>query len=310
MVKSSMPDLEALRVLREVVAFGSITRAASSLGRSQQAVSARIHALEEAVGRSLLVRSQQGVTPTEAGTQLLFWAHDVFTAASQLQADVTTLRASVGDPLRLATSRMIADYILSGWVTNFRAEEKEMGLVPTLLISQVASNNDVVELVRTGDVMLGFLDTFRIPADLETVSLGSDEVVTVVGPAHPWAMHGPQLLSLTDLASATLVLTEKDAGTHDAFACALASQQPPVLPPATVELGTVDAVRSVVIAGIAPGLLSRAEINDDLALGRVAAVHVDSPPILRPFTAIHRGNGSQLLGPAQRLIEAAKAGDL
>ena len=60
-------SLRLLRALLAVVDEGSITRAAASLGVTQQAVSGQIRQLEAIAGASLLVRTPRGVELTAAG---------------------------------------------------------------------------------------------------------------------------------------------------------------------------------------------------------------------------------------------------
>lgn len=60
-------DLRRLQFLVRVIDMGSITRAAAALRIAQPALSQHIQVLERSLGTPLLVRSQNGVVPTEAG---------------------------------------------------------------------------------------------------------------------------------------------------------------------------------------------------------------------------------------------------
>ena len=57
-----MPELAAFEVLLSVARTGSLNATAGELGVTQQAVSARISALEAQTGVRLLVRSARGST--------------------------------------------------------------------------------------------------------------------------------------------------------------------------------------------------------------------------------------------------------
>ncbi|WP_426956725.1 LysR substrate-binding domain-containing protein [Muricoccus radiodurans] len=63
------PDL--LRSFVLVAEGGSVTRAASRVGRTQSAVSMQMRRLEEALGQPLLLRGPKGLSPTPHGTWLL-----------------------------------------------------------------------------------------------------------------------------------------------------------------------------------------------------------------------------------------------
>lgn len=64
-------DVEDLRLLDAVAAEGSFSRAAARLRYSQPSVSARIAAVEKAVGAELFVRDSRGARPTPAGDRYL-----------------------------------------------------------------------------------------------------------------------------------------------------------------------------------------------------------------------------------------------
>ena len=64
-------DLRQLRYFLAVVEHGSFTRAAAATGRTQQALSKGIQALELQLGARLFDRGARQATPTAAGRLLL-----------------------------------------------------------------------------------------------------------------------------------------------------------------------------------------------------------------------------------------------
>jgi len=67
-------DIELARTFLEIVRTRSFVRAADQLNVSQTAVSARIRALEERLGRPLFIRNKNGASLTPAGEQFLRYA--------------------------------------------------------------------------------------------------------------------------------------------------------------------------------------------------------------------------------------------
>ena len=67
-------DINLARTFLEIVATGNFMRAGDHLHVTQTAVSARIHALEELLGRKLFVRNKSGASLTTAGEQFLRYA--------------------------------------------------------------------------------------------------------------------------------------------------------------------------------------------------------------------------------------------
>jgi DNA-binding transcriptional LysR family regulator len=64
-------DTEVVRTLLEIVNTGNFIRAAERLDVGQTTVSARIHLLEEQLGRPLFVRNKAGATLRPEGEQFL-----------------------------------------------------------------------------------------------------------------------------------------------------------------------------------------------------------------------------------------------
>lgn len=104
-------DLETalLRSFVTVVRAGSISRAATTLGQTQPALSQQVRKLERAVGRPLLHRSPSGVSPTRAGEELLPYAERILSLCAQALTETgrtLTGRCGVGMLEDLAASQL------------------------------------------------------------------------------------------------------------------------------------------------------------------------------------------------------------
>jgi DNA-binding transcriptional LysR family regulator len=308
-------DLGALRALREVGRQGSIAAAASVLGVSQQALSARMRTLERAMGVTLLARSPSGSHLTEQGRLVVGWAEDVLDAADRLEAGLRSIRSGVSHRLTIAASQTIAEHLVPHWLVELRGVEQagveqagaqEAGYPPTVVELTVANSTGVLELVRGGKAGLGFIETPHLPSDLVTEHVRDDELLVVAAPGHPWAGRR-RPLGLAEIAATPLVMREAGSGTRDTLTDHLAAQDPPLRPLIAMELGTSAAVRSAIAAGVGPGVLSRLAVRDDLVLGRLVAVEVAGPPLTRQLTAVWKPD-DPLPPEGQRLLAVATAG--
>ena len=300
-------DLGALRALREVGRQGSIAAAATVLGVSQQALSARMRTLERGVGISLLARSPSGTHLTEQGQLFVGWAEDVLDAADRLEAGLRSIRSGASHRLVIAASQTIAEHLVPHWLVELRAAEQAAGHEPTVVELTVANSTGVIEQVRASRAGLGFIETPHLPSDLVTAPLRDDEMLVVAAPGHPWASRR-RPLPLAQLAATPLVMREAGSGTRDTLTGHLAAQDPPLTARIAVELGTSAAVRSAIAAGIGPGVLSRLAVRDDLVLGRLVAVEVAGPPVHRRLSAVWRPDHQPLVPEAARLLSVARRG--
>src|SRR5580698_5717991 len=117
-------DLGALRALREVGRHGSMAAAASVLGVSQQALSARMRTLERTTGATLLARTPSGSHLTEQGKLVVGWAEDVLDAADRLEAGPRSIRSGVSHRLAIAASQTIAEHLVPHWLVELRTVEQ------------------------------------------------------------------------------------------------------------------------------------------------------------------------------------------
>jgi molybdate transport repressor ModE-like protein len=305
LVTHSVHDVEALRALREVGRHGSIAGAAAALGISQQALSARMRTLEKALAVPLLVRTPGGSRLTEQGTLVLGWAEDLLEAADRLEAGVRSIRAGVTHRLAVAASQTTAEHLVPHWLIGLRAAEGDAGLAPTVVELTVTNSTGVIERVRADRASMGIIETPHLPPDLVRAHLRQDELLVVAAPSHPWAQLS-RPLAVRELAAMPLVSREAGSGTRDTLSDYLGALEPPLTAAApAVELGTSAAVRSAIAAGVAPGVLSRLAVRDDLVLGRLVAVELAGPPLTRVLTAIWR-HDRPLSPEGQRLLAIAQ----
>lgn len=86
-------DVHRLRVLRAVVAAGSVNGAATTLGYTASAVSQQLTALQRETGLTLVQRVGRGIEPTAAGHAVADAAAGLFHELAELDALVADLRA-------------------------------------------------------------------------------------------------------------------------------------------------------------------------------------------------------------------------
>ncbi|GAA4807721.1 LysR family transcriptional regulator [Nocardioides caeni] len=294
-----VPELRALELLVVVARTGSIGAAATELGITQQAASSRVRTMESLVGEPLIARSARGSDLTPTGELVVQWAARVLDAARELDAGISAVRADRRGHLDIAASLTIAEHLLPGWLVGLRAQQVQRGLEPTDITMTATNTARVVALVEAGDVALGFVEGPDAPRRLRHRLVGTDELVVVVGPAHPWAARSRRRLSAATLASTPLVVREAGSGTRTVLERALAGLPAPA--PA-LELSSTAAVRAAVAAGAGPAALGAHAVRDDLATGRLVRVTVSGLDLTRRLHAVWKGGPQPPEGPARELI--------
>lgn len=292
------PELEALDLLVSVAETGSLGAAARRHAISQPAASMRISALERTLRLVLLERSPTGSRLTTAGAAVVEWAVPVLAAARALVQGVAALHAEGKGRLRVAASMTIADHRIPGWLVALRAREPD-----TAVSLEVGNSEQVADHVRDG-ADLGFVEGPHAPTGLRSRTVGHDELVVVVAPAHPWARRR-RPLTLEQLAATPLVVREQGSGTREAVAEVLSRAGEPA--PPVAELGSPSAIKAAVAAGGAPTVLSRLVVRDDLAAHRLVVVPLAEESLLRrQFRAVWRREAPPS-GPAATLLAISTA---
>jgi molybdate transport repressor ModE-like protein len=302
MLGSHVPDLRALELLVVVARTGSLSTAAAELGITQQAASSRIRTAEALVGAPLLTRTRRGSALTQTGDLMVHWATRVVDAAEQLDAGIAALRQDRRAQLTIAASLTIAEYLLPGWLVAFRAHQTTLGVARTEFTMTATNSERVVELVASEAADLGFVEGPEPPSGLRHRLIGVDELLVVVGPAHPWSQRSSRRVTAATLASTPMVVRETGSGTRTVLERAL--RDLPVAPPA-LELASTAAVRSAVAAGAGPAALSEHAVRDDIASGRLTPINVTGLDLSRRLHAVWTRGTTPPAGPARDLVQRA-----
>ncbi|MBN9611576.1 MAG: LysR family transcriptional regulator [Actinobacteria bacterium 69-20] len=292
------PDIGSLALLASVAERGSLGKAAAAHGISQPSASARIDALERRLGVQLLVRRSTGSGLTAAGELVVGWAEPVLLAMEELSRGAEALRRKRSAELAVAASLSIAEYVLPEWLARLHAEHP--GLAVNL---RVANSTDVIAAVQAGSVPVGFVEGPSIPKALARIEVGTDRLLVVVSPSHPWARRRSPL-SMAEFCATPLLLREPGSGTRQVLERAVGGAAN--LAPPALQLSTTTAIRTAAAAGAAPAVLSELTVRGDLAAGRLVAVTVVGLVLRRRLRAVWL-RGTRPDGAAAALIQLARA---
>jgi molybdate transport repressor ModE-like protein len=302
-LSARVPDLAALEVLLSVARTGSLGRAAQEAGVSQQAVSARIRAMEAQTGVTLVQRTARGSRLTAEGAVIAQWAARVLDVAGELDAEIAALRKDLRSRLRLCASLTIAEWLLPAWLVSFRAAGRSVGREDVEIILTAANTDTAITHVTDGTADLGFIEGPRPPRSLRSRVIGHDRLAIVVPPGHPWARRrGP--VSAAELAATPIVRREGGSGTSQTLTVALTDVLGPdaVQAPAALSVSSTSAVRAAVLAGAAPAVITGLAVADDLAAGRLNRIEIPELDLNRPLRAIWNGSANPPAGPARDLV--------
>jgi DNA-binding transcriptional LysR family regulator len=239
--------LDHLHTLARVVELGSFSAAADRLHLSQPAVSLHVRQLERRLGVRLIERVGRRATPTAAGRDLLLHIERIDAAfAGALEAVASHAAGAVGR-VRLGSGATACIYLLPQLLRDLRERH------PALEI--VVSTGNTPEIVRAVEDNALDVALVTSPASgrmLQVTPVLEDEFVAIF-PARDAAI--PPRATPALLARRPLVLYEPGANTRrlvdDWF------RRAHVRPTPVMELGSVEAIKMLVGAGLGCSVLPR-----------------------------------------------------
>jgi DNA-binding transcriptional LysR family regulator len=175
-------DLVDLDLFRHVVEAGSITHGAERARLALGAASTRIRHMEEAFGATLLVRSRQGVTPTQAGRTLLQHARTILRDAARLREDLGAFAGGFAGHVRMLSNTNALTEFLPEALSSFLAAHPHVSVDLEERLS-----DEIVGLIAEGVGDIGIVAATVDPSTLETYPFRHDRFVLVVGRDHPLA---------------------------------------------------------------------------------------------------------------------------
>ncbi|MCO5162425.1 MAG: LysR family transcriptional regulator [Mesorhizobium sp.] len=123
-----MLDWNDFRSFLAVLKTGNALAASKELRVSQTTVARRIEALEVALGLELFDKRRTGYAPNEAARSLGDAALAVETAASSFETLAAQLKRGLAGVVRLTTSQIMADYLLSPALRGFHERYPDLRL--------------------------------------------------------------------------------------------------------------------------------------------------------------------------------------
>ncbi len=254
-----------LELFREVARAGGVSAAAARLAISQPSVSAQVRAFERSLGLPLLERRGRGVRLTDQGRRVLAYADRIFTLAEDLQREAADLRAGTAGRLVVGASTTVGEYVLPAVLGQFHQEWPAVEI-----LAQVANSATVEARLLAGEWDLGLVGEPLEHPHLVATRFATDSIVLLAAPEHRLA---GRRIEPRDLRGEAFVSREPGSATRKAAERALEAAG--VAPRVVMELGSNDAVKRAVAAGLGLAALSSRAVVPEVQAGWL--VLLDAP---------------------------------
>jgi DNA-binding transcriptional LysR family regulator len=270
-----------LQVFHTVARLLSFTKAAESLHMTQPAVTFQVRQLEEQFNTRLFDRTHNRISLTEAGQRVYEFADRIFELYAEMENAVRDMTGEISGMLVMGASTTIAEYMLPALLGDFKKQ------YPDINVHLKVSNSDgIVSMVENNDIDLGVVEAPVMNKNLVVEECRKDRLVAIVPPQH--ALASLETVAIKDLLENAYIAREEGSGTREViqeYLTDLGMQASDVH--ISMELGSPEAIKGAVEAGMGVSIVSEVTIHKELQLGSLVALDLD-PPIQRPFSFVHQ----------------------
>jgi len=273
-------DLHQIEIFCSLIRLRSFSKTAEALYLTQPTVSGHIKNLEAELGVRLLDRLGKRLVPTEAGEVLFHHGQKLLALRDQARQEIEGISGNVSGLLKIGGSTIPGAYILPSFIGAFKTKYPAASI--QLYIDDTAK---VTESIVKGDLHIGVVGSRIADPHLETHLFLKDELVVAVPSNHAWARK--KNIAAGELAGEPFILREKGSGTRSIMeerfqkaGVSIADLQ------LVAVMGSSDAVRQSVKAGLGVSILSIRALRDDIEANRLAAVRIKGLPLERNFSVI------------------------
>jgi DNA-binding transcriptional LysR family regulator len=270
-----------LQVFHTVARLLSFTKAAETLHMTQPAVTFQVRQLEEYFNTRLFDRTHNRISLTDAGNLVYKYADRIFELYNEMEHSVREMTGEISGALTIGASTTIAEYMLPSLLGDFKAKYPEVNIH-----LKVSNTDGIVSMVENNIIDLGVVEAPVGNKNLVVESCSPDKLVAIVPPGHPEAKR--QSLTYEDLLKYPFICREEGSGTREVINEWLKNDiNKKGDLNISMELGSPEAVKGAVEAGMGISVVSSATIQKELKLGTLVPINLD-PVLERPFSFVHQ----------------------
>jgi DNA-binding transcriptional LysR family regulator len=284
--------LHQLDVFAEVAKQKSMTKAAEKLFMSQPAISIQVKKLQDHFGISLFEVIGKELFLTEAGKELYQAQKSIRKELNNLEMTLSEMKGMLKGTLNIAvvsTAKYFMPYILGAYRNKYKNIQISL---------KVTDRNEVKELLRNNLCDLAVFSELPGELDLESIDFLTNQLMMASAPDHPLAKEKD--INFKTLEEYAFLIREPGSGTR--MVMQRLFDQYDINPNIVMELGTNEAVKQAIMAGIGISLISKYSLTLEESLGKISVLDVSDLPYENVWKMVYP-KGKKLSPAAQNFIE-------
>ncbi len=288
-----------LRLFKEIAATRSMSKGAAHCGVSQSAASQHVQEVERRFGTRLLDRSKRPMELTAAGRLYADYCREALRRREEFELEMETLKSNVEGAVRVASIYSIGLSEMGRLQAEFSA-----GYTAANLHVEYMRPDRIYEAVGNDDADLGLLSYPQSSREIAAIPWRDEEMQLAVPPDHPLALSPTACVA--DLNGQDFVCFDEDLSIRREIDRFLRAHGVSVNP--ALHFDNIQMIKEAVAVGRGISILPARTMQAEIAQGRLAAVPLDAPGLVRPVGIVHRRH-KKLNRAAQAFLELLTGSD-
>lgn len=275
------PSLHAMEIFLAVADHGTMTAAAEAEGVAQPAISVHVRNLERFFGVPLLERHGRKVRLTPYGEVLATYTRHLLDLVDELGTALHRIEGLETGRLVLGASATVAETWLPQVLGRFRQAYPGIELEVS-----IGNSGRVLQDLRDRRIGIAVVGRTDDATGLLAIPVFRDVLRIFAATDSAWSRR--PTLRMADLREETFVLREPGSATREVmFSCLDAIG---FVPHRTIQLGSNEAVKRAVAAGLGIGILSAQTLDVEVRSGDVVLLSCDDWACERQFWMVRRAD--------------------
>jgi DNA-binding transcriptional LysR family regulator len=261
----------------------SFSRAAKRMLLTQPALTKNIKNVEDSLGVLVVNRSNTGISLTPEGKILYDYAQRMVKLRDEAKTKIVKLQENTGGDIYIGASTIPANYILPRALSAFCKINPDIRIY-----IKTADSEEAMNMVLDNEVEIGCIGKKPLNKKLTAEPLWKDRLILAVPKLHPWRKK--KSITLPELLNEPFVIREKGSATRELFESCLKESKATSLSQFNIrgELGSSEAIKEAVIAGMGVSVISIHAVERELSQGLLFEVPFQGCPMERNFYLIYR----------------------
>jgi DNA-binding transcriptional LysR family regulator len=270
---------QELRLFREIATAKSMSRGAAHCGVSQSAASQHVQEVERRLGLPLFDRSKRPLELTQAGKLYADFCRDVLHRQEEFSLALESLKGDVAGTVRVASIYSIGLSEMSRLQDEFSIRYPASNLAVEYM-----RPDKIYDSVLNDSADLGLVSYPVSSRDIAAIPWRDEEMQLAVSPSHPLATR--EEVYPADLNGQDFIAFDEDLSIRRELDRFLRVQGIEIHP--VMHFDNIGMIKEAVALGSGISILPARTMQAEIAQGRLVAVPLHAPELVRPVGVVHR----------------------